>query len=170
MPDPWAELVIMISLFFRNRLIARKHFLCIVKSRESIVLSQYNVQGRWVGPLKQCVVQQNWHCDVKAVPTMIQIRRRFLLCTNTWVATQNWDHATARNFQCQISYNLRFRTCLVVSLRALPKRSRLSETSSRSFFLLDFDSALSSSNARYLQNLILSKNVRNSRADRQCDW
>ena len=31
----------MISSFFRNRLIARKHSLCIVKSRESIVLSLY---------------------------------------------------------------------------------------------------------------------------------
>ena len=31
----------MISSFFRNLLIARKHSLCIAKSRESIVLSQY---------------------------------------------------------------------------------------------------------------------------------
>ena len=31
----------MISLFFQNLLIAQKHSLCIVKSRESIVLSQY---------------------------------------------------------------------------------------------------------------------------------
>ena len=57
----------------------------------------------------------------------------------------------------------------MVSLRALPKRSRLSETSNRSFLHLDFDSVLPSSNARYLQNLIVSKNVRNSRATRQCD-
>ena len=35
-----------------------------------------NEQGRRVGLSKQCVVQQNWHCDVKAVPTVTQISRK----------------------------------------------------------------------------------------------
>ena len=39
-----------------------------------------------------------------------------------------------------------------------------------SFLILDFDSVLPSSNARYLRNLIVSKNVRNSRTARQCNW
>ena len=39
--EPLSGLVIMISLFVRKLLIARKHSLCIVKSREFIVLSQY---------------------------------------------------------------------------------------------------------------------------------
>ena len=46
----------------------------------------------------------------------------------------------------------------------------LSETSSRSFLILDFDSILSSNNGRYLQNLTVLKNVRNSQAARQCGW
>ena len=64
----------------------------------------------------------------------------------------------------------RFRICLRVSLRALPIQSRLSETSNCSFLIMDFDSVLSLSNAKNLQNLIVSKNVGNTRAARQCDW
>ena len=37
---------------------------------------------------------------------MTQIRRRYFLYTNTCVTTQSWDHATARNFQCQINHSL----------------------------------------------------------------
>ena len=51
----------------------------------------------------------------------------------------------------------------------MPNRSRLSEASNRSFLFFHFDFVLSSSSARYLQNLIVSKNARNSRAARQCD-
>ena len=68
----------MISSFFRNLLIARKHSLCIVKSRESMVQSQYKCAR---SASRACVVQQKWHCDVKSVPALTQIRRRFSLFT-----------------------------------------------------------------------------------------
>ena len=50
------------------------------------------------------------------------------------------------------------------------KRSRLSTAGNCSFLFFHFDFVLSSSSARYLQNLIVSKNVRNSQAAQQCDW
>ena len=51
----------------------------------------------------------------------------------------------------------------------MPKWSGLSEASNCSILTLHFDSVLLSSSARYLQNLIVSKNVANSRAAHQCD-
>ena len=62
-----------------------------------------------------------------------------------------------------------FRLCLVASLRALPKPSSLSETSNRSFLISVFNFVLSLSNAKYLQNLTVLKNVKNSWAARQCN-
>ena len=50
----------------------------------------------------------------------------------------------------------------MLSLRTLPKRSRLSETNKGSLLILDFIYVPSSSNATYLQNLTLLKNVINS--------
>ena len=49
-------------------LIVQKHSLCST-----------DVQSRRVGIFQQCVVQQKWRSDVKAVPTVTQIQQRFLL-------------------------------------------------------------------------------------------
>ena len=57
------------------------------------------------------------------------------------------------------SLSERFKICLVVSLKASPKQSRLSERSKRLFLILEFDSVFSLHNARYLQNLTVLKNA-----------
>ena len=117
----------MISSFFRNRLIARKHSLCIVKSRESMVLFQYNCAWSASRAFKAVRCSIELACDVKAVPTMTQNRRISSLhkyldgnpklrpCDSTKLSVSDK------------TYSERFRICLIVSLRALPKRSRVSE-------------------------------------------
>ena len=108
------------------------------------------------------------------MPTVTQIRRRLYKC----FALHKCLGGNSKLRPCDSTklsvsdktYSERFRICLVVSLRALPKWSRLSKASNRSFLISHFDSVLSSSSARNLQNLIVSKDVGNSRATRQCDW
>ena len=104
------------------------------------------MQSQQVRLLKQCVAQRNWHCDVKTVPTMTQIKQRFLFLHKYLGGKPKLRPC---DFQCQVNHNLTgFRICLVVSLRALLKRLHPSETSKHLLLILDFDSVSSSSNAR----------------------